>query len=940
MVNDLRNKIPLWVGITGFSLVVAYFFWRVFFTPEPPVVVNTGAKWITSPPEINYCYFKKDIYVDFPVRQAWIVYQALDNITVYINRQEAFSQGSQGSVVRGISNVSKLLSSGKNTILVEAKSKGFEKRPEILIEIGYQDDLGEIHTFFTDDSWEVDVYSYKRKQLQLEAGSTYWLKAEVVEKPTSFLFSYDRDIYLLPFTAFFLKDEKTTLKFYAKDKLRYAWLRFNAPGNYQIYVNGHKVAEQEYANPLQAYDVKGVNVYRIDRFMTQGWNNIHFRFSPSYVGRTTIFLDAVAYQGGEPIKFSDGLRTSSSVIPSSSTKDKMAVLYVVDIPYTYKEYLSYGILFVILFILCLIISLSFKEQDRVFAYFLISFSLFAFFFSLNYDNRFFPEYFYRLNVVLLSLLLPFPIVMARSFAFDNPFSMNFNTHRVILFLITALGFLISFVHFNYETLHADEAALVLKAQGVFENFYPSIKLSENLPRWNITTSELLSYLQALFLKIFKEEETAIRMPGLLSGTIAILVVYKLAERLSNQRVAVLSAALFAFLPPMIGMTSFGRYPLLLLLMMLCCAYFLQLCFKKERRKYLILSAIFFLLGYFSWQGSAFFLLPVILNLIYVQREKFFKDTLLYLAIVLPVVATHLLYRFYLVSNFDVIVYGNSVASIAPTFGFIQAYFQPFYYFDNFFLANYNQFFFFLFCIGLGIQCYRLLTKQAFDRNLLFLQIYLLTTTFLMTFFLEVYSYRYSFYLQPYLIISACLVVERVSDLCVRYKGRCFLFLSLMLFLLSTDSFVKLTNFPHTIPQLKDHYDVIYYSRISNAVPNLRHYIAPNDIVINFQPHLLKVYHVEGVGKDLYLETRLLLPVITAPEEATPLHRVVGNSSLLTIEELMKTKGRNNKVWIIMAPFIMGSMNDEDLSYINNNFKLFYADINTRVLCSFEEGLGS
>jgi hypothetical protein len=44
------------------------------------------------------------------------------------------------------------------------------------------------------------------------------------------------------------------------------------------------------------------------------------------------------------------------------------------------------------------------------------------------------------------------------------------------------------------------------------------------------------------------------------------------------------------------------------------------------------------------------------------------------------------------------------------------------------------------------------------------------------------------------------------------------------------------------------------------------------------------------------------------------------------------------VWIIMSPLIIGSINEKDLNYINTNFKLFYADINTRVLCSFEEEL--
>lgn len=934
MVKYFRNKVNLLAVMVCFSLVTAFFFWKVFFTNEPPVEVKTDAKWITSPVNTNYCFFKKDIYVDTPVSQAWIIFQAFDHITVSINDKEVFTQKSyQGLLIKGISVITHELSPGKNTIIVDAINTVFDKRPEILMEIGYLDRNGQTHLFFTDDSWKVEAYDYKRKNLFLDTGEKYWLKADIVEKPTDLFLPYDKDIFSHPLTTFFLSNPNTTLRFYVREKSRYAWLRFNAPGNYKIYVNGNIAIEEEYENLLKPGVVNKLNVYRIDRFMRRGLNEIKFKSFPPYVGKAEIFLDGVAYWGNEVIKLNHSLNTSPGVIPASSGEEEVTITFQERAPYTYKEYLKYAAVFLIILSLCFAAVLSFKDDESLMGYFLMSLGLIVFFISLNYDSRVSPGYFYRMDFGLLSLIIPIFIVKVRSFAIPYP-PLQFNTEKAILFVITVLGFLIRLVYFNYETLQGDESALVVKAQGIYEYYYPSFKIADYLPTWYVTTSELISYIQALFLKIFKEIETAIRMHGLLSGTLGILLIYKLAERMSNKKVAFLSAAIFAFLPSIVGMTSYGRYPLLLLLMMLTCIHFLQLYLEKGLRKFLILSAIFFLLGYFSWQGSCFFLAPVALNMIYFKREKFLKDTLIYQAIVLIPISIHLSFRFYLYITHEFIMYGSNAASIAPTFAFTKAFFMPFYYFNSFLLASYHQFLFYLFCAGLGIQCYRLLRRQPFSMNLLFLQMYVLATTFCMTFFLEISDYRYAFYLIPYLIISSCMVMDMMSDLCGKYKNRCFLFLSLILFLLSTDLIVKLDNFPHTTQQIKSNYDVISYSRLANAVPTLRLYISPNDIVVGMTPHLTWAYKVYQVKDDLYFETILLLPVLSAPENATPLHRVVPRKTIVTIEELLKMKSTGNQVWIILSPLMMGSINSKDLHFINSHFKLFYEDINTKVYSSY------
>ena len=165
---------------------------------------------------------------------------------------------------------------------------------------------------------------------------------------------------------------------------------------------------------------------------------------------------------------------------------------------------------------------------------------------------------------------------------------------------------------------------------------------------------------------------------------------------------------------------------------------------------------------------------------------------------------------------------------------------------------------------------------------------------------------------------------------MKFLNRSFIVFALILFILSTDFVIKTGSLPYTTTALKSHYDVIYFSQISDIIPSLKHYISPDDIVLSMQPHLLQVYEVK---QDYYFQTKLLLPVVTEPLDASPLHRVTGDKSVLSIEELLKIQGMGRKIWIVMAPLSRESVNPRDLAFIKNNFRVFYEDINAQVYVS-------
>lgn len=927
MVN-LKGKSSLIILSILFSLVSAFFLWNVLVTNEPPVKVQTNAQWITSPVKTNLCYFKKDYYIGTPVKQAWIVYQAHDNIAVSINGKSAVTDEMQGAVVKGVSDISKFLAAGENKVIIEAKNKLFEGTPEVLVEIGYLDHNNKIHILLTDGSWDVNAYNYDRRKLQVDSGQVYWQKAQVIDRQTDFLFSNNTDVYSTPPTRGFLYDPDTRFRFSLNQKPGYAWLRVGVPGNYKVYVNSNILEEQEFSDPSKPDTTKKITIHRIDRFLRSGTNEIRVLLSAQFVGKIGIFLDGAAYDGNRIVAINDSLSSPQTGIQIPSGEQVFEMVLAEKAPFTFIEILSYIALFLIILFACLTIAGLSQDHDSLIAYFAMSMGLFVFFIGLNYDCRLFLGYGYNLSFVLTSLAVPLVLVKASRTIFLEG---NLKYEKAMLFIVTVFGFLIRMVYFNEETFHADEAALVLKAQGVFDYYYPSLKISDSMPAFYVTTSELLSYIQALSIKILGVSENAIRLQGLIAGTLSIPLIYGLANTISSKRVALLSALVFAFLPTSIGMPSFGRYPLLLLMMALCSAYFLHIYFVRDKKRYLVLSALFFLLSYFSWQGSGFFLLPLTLNIIYVRKSKFLRDIVLFLGIILPVVSFHLLYRFYLVTTIDAIIYGSSVATIAPTIGFWQPYFAPFYYWKNFLMVNHHIFLFMLFCLSLGLQCYYFLTKRPLSDSLFFMQIYLLSTTFCMSFLLEIYSYRYSFYLLPFFIICACIALDIVSGLCAKYSRHVFIFLSSLLFLLSTDFVLQIKNFPYTTTAIKSNYDVISFSRLAKVVPSLKYHLAPNDIVLHVQSHLPKVYQVKH---DLYLQTILLLPFVTPPLDSAPLHRVAGDKSVVTSQELQKATASGHRVWVIMSPMIEGSIANVDTAYIKSHYKLFYDDINTQIYSSY------
>ncbi|MGD8821309.1 MAG: glycosyltransferase family 39 protein, partial [Anaerolineae bacterium] len=87
------------------------------------------------------------------------------------------------------------------------------------------------------------------------------------------------------------------------------------------------------------------------------------------------------------------------------------------------------------------------------------------------------------------------------------------------------------------------------------------------------SGSLFSYLEALFFQLFGFSDTVARLPSLLLAALTLPLLYLLARKLLNRRVALWSVALLALLPEAVVWGARARMYALLQLLVLLVSYF-------------------------------------------------------------------------------------------------------------------------------------------------------------------------------------------------------------------------------------------------------------------------------------------------------------------------------------------------------------------------------
>jgi len=969
------KKLLTVLPILLFSGLIGLFLWKIYFVyNKAGYIVDWHGWWITSHQvEGDVLYFRKEFNLPNNIKNAWLFVSASDRFDVYLNGEKTGGEVLDGWFPLATYDVTEKIRLGINTLGIRVAKRGFEGPVKAVLELGYEDINGNTHYFTSDETWRVS----NREDRGAPLGRNWydngfndagWTNAEILGRPRGLWLNLDPRIYT--FTAsgrWFWAGNEREISCQAEIKVpkkpQTAWIRLASRGGFKLIVNKNLIDVQQYilgtenettSIPSMQQTGENLKVYQIGPFLNHN-NTILINGYAEGTNRG-LYVDSIIEGGGWSKRidetdfkcFYPGGSASLQIYKGDAGWNSLRIKQIIDeiyIPLNLDIYLYFILIIIFLVSSVVFIGLTyaFSNGTRLPFYFLsgayIIPSLFLIFiYIVRYDTRFYESFPFQVKFLILSLCL---LVLFWFFSpLINKIKIKYSPAwlpTMIFILIFLVGAFLRFKNISQESLHGDEAGLLLKALTIFSHGFPSIKVVPEVPARYVLTSELLSYVQALSFIIFGASEFSLRLPMVLFGILTMPLLYCFGKMIGGERVGLLASAIFSLLPSAIGMTHFARYPSQLAFFGFLTGFLAFLYLRTDRVICLYLCSLSFLLTYFTWEGSALMVPALFLSCIIMgkNKKKLLKGAIVFLLIIVPPVAIQLFFRFYQVRFEGNYLLGPSIAGLSPRLMFLTPFYEPFYYISNFFFIENHQFLSILFFAGIPLVFFKFKTY----RSLLFVYVFPLIVPFIMTNFLEVANYRYAYYLLPYLVLSACVVFFVFLDYLGKNKENSSLnfinsaFASVMLVVISSGLFLNLKHFPDITSAVKTDLNLRYFAEAEKGIDFIKPYIEPGDIILAYQPHLVGYYldrtdflghyllkNVDKPGRvDYFLETKLALPVITFLRNSSfiAVHRSTGTPAILSLNELKRIIGANKRAWFIF-PEGEKFLDDDTTEFIENN----------------------
>jgi hypothetical protein len=408
------------------------------------------------------------------------------------------------------------------------------------------------------------------------------------------------------------------------------------------------------------------------------------------------------------------------------------------------------------------------------------------------------------------------------------------------------------------------------------------------------------------------------------------------------RVGLVSATIYAFLPVTINWSRDGFY--------LCQESFFALnafwLFYESIRcrglnyRYLRLSAVFFLLAYFSWEASGFIMVALFVSLLVCKWGEFdwVTDRHLWTCFmtVSALVLVQLCYReIVLIPDYLGVVFDLSqIATPSPVF-LNPLMFQPFYYFRAlFFVENH--------CL-LSVLTLAGIILIRREQPLIFLYTSLAVLVICYSCFLNAYAPRYCFNWLPVLVLAAVGTLfhfwNAVTVLATNAIGRAVGAFSLVsataLLLVSTNPYImklyRLGADPLQPP---------YFTRLGVAYKQdstscdkyvQRHWLPGDGVVIDHtQVFALDTGRSPSYGVDSMYSLRIIYDGGTSkPQYIDPWYGVPAIRSLSDLEDAAT---RYRRLWVIQNPLWNSYYNDPEItSYLRTNGRIVYEGVQQEVI---------
>lgn len=511
----------------------------------------------------------------------------------------------------------------------------------------------------------------------------------------------------------------------------------------------------------------------------------------------------------------------------------------------------------------------------------------------------------------------------------NQADIDIRVRWLVIVVILATGFFLRLSVIDERSITQDESTMILFAQGVLKNGYPSIM--QNNGEFVISTYELVPYPIAASMYFLGKSEFAVRVPALIFSTLTTLLIVFAGERFHSFRAGLLAAGMFAVLPWTIYWGTNAFYPSQLQLITLVTILVLHSILQHGNEKpwlfYLIAACI--LLTYLSWEGSGFLLPVFFVTAIVLTWGKwtFLKSIHAWLAALLIIVAVVAQLTWRTVLRAPYVALGTSRSDVSFLEPAYEAYsFDPTFYVES--LTTPENLLFVL-AFALGIY---LLRKQWSAMYLIMIVGFALI---LLTTMLGYYALRYVYFVLPaILIVSSIALLEATSPLKyfaarARLSARQFAALHFALLFALTTFLSSAWGFKFYSPTRTGFipFEMAFESKgfgFRSIYQAFNHHYQQGDIVVIQAPFPFMFY--TPLTGDYYIQQGTSTTVFYY-REAMPfyLDKWIGNPVIQDKFTLKEMLHQNRRVWFLFAPSgaSMSSAGEIMMTYLDKHASVMW-----------------
>ncbi len=223
-------------------------------------------------------------------------------------------------------------------------------------------------------------------------------------------------------------------------------------------------------------------------------------------------------------------------------------------------------------------------------------------------------------------------------------------YSVGLTIIVIVGFFLRFWNIWKLSLWGDEGNVFIASKNIIQTGLPYLETGYLYLR------DLFHlYITALSLKIFGQNEFAIRFPSIIAGTLMIIFIYLIAKKFVPKIFSLIASLLIAIHPWLIEHSRIGRSYIVMIFFLVMAFYFFIKMTESNKSKNIIfftLAAIISLLSHQIGQIVLVFFIPFLL--LHIQKEKPFfnkshllqllKKAVSFLIIFLIIIISKIIFR--------------------------------------------------------------------------------------------------------------------------------------------------------------------------------------------------------------------------------------------------------------------------------------------------------